>query len=73
MDLSKLGRRKIDSESKYSYGSEDELDNLIHYRKEVEASSAKNSNTNQNSLPNLIIYATLEGWTVRLEKLGLNN
>ena len=47
-----------DSESEYSSNSEDELDNLIQYSKEVESNSAKNSKTDQVSMPNLIIYAT---------------
>lgn len=32
-----------DSESEYSYDSEDELDSLIQHSKEAEANSAKNS------------------------------
>ena len=31
-----------DSESKYSSNSQDELDNLIHYSKQVESNSTKN-------------------------------
>ena len=61
------------SEFEYSYDSEDELDDLIQYNKEAEAKSAKNSKTDQDSLPNLIIYSTPEGRTVRLEESGLNN
>ena len=34
-----------DSESEYSYDSEDELDNLIQYSKEAETQSYKNSKT----------------------------
>ena len=56
------------SDSEYSYNLEDELDNLIQYSEEVESNLTKNSNSNQNSLHNLVIYATLEGWTVRLEE-----
>ena len=55
-----------DSDSEY-YDSEDELDNLIQYNKEVESNSTKNSKSDQNSLPLLAIYATPEGRTVRLE------
>ena len=62
-----------DSESKYTYNSKDKLDNLIQYSKEAKAKSTKNSKTDQDSLPNLVIYATLEERTVRLEKSGLNN
>ena len=57
-----------DSESEYSSNSEDELDNLIHYNKQVESNSTKNSKTDQDSLPNLVIYATPQGRTVRLRK-----
>ena len=45
-----------DSESEYS---EDELDNLIQYSKRVESNSAKNPKFDQDSFPNLVIYATL--------------
>jgi len=62
-----------DSDSEYSYDSEDELDNLIYYNKEVESNSTKNFKSDQNSLLNLVIYATPEGHTVRLEELGLKN
>jgi len=34
-----------DSESEYSHDSEDELDNLIQYKREAEAKSNKNSKT----------------------------
>jgi hypothetical protein len=61
-----------DSESEYSYNSEDELDNLIQYSNEAKAELTNNSKTDKDSLPNLVIYATPEGWTVRLEKSGLN-
>ena len=50
-----------DSDSEYSYNSEDELDSLIQYSKEVESNSTKASKSNQNSLPNLVIYATPQG------------
>ena len=50
-----------DSDSEYSYDSEDELDNLIQYSKEVESNSTKNSKSDQDSLPNLFIYAMLQG------------
>ena len=61
-----------DSESKYSYDSEEDLDNLIQYNKEAETKSIKSSKTDQDSLPELVIYATPEGRTVHLEKPGLN-
>jgi hypothetical protein len=61
-----------DSDSEYSYDSEDELDKLIQCSKEVESNSAKNSKTDQDSLPNLVIYATPEGRTVCLEEPGFN-
>src|SRR6185312_2319010 len=57
-----------DSESEYSSNSKDELDDLIQYSKQVESNSAKNSKSNQDSLPNLVIYATPQGRTVRLRK-----
>ena len=60
-----------DSESEYSYDSEDELDSLIQHSKEAEANSVKNSKTDQDSLPNLIIYATRKDgqcvWKVRAQ------
>ena len=58
-----------DSESEYSSNSEDELDDLIQYSKQVESNSAKNSKSDQDSLPNLVIYATPQGWTVQLRKI----
>ena len=61
------------SESEYSYDSEDELGNLIQYSKEAGVKLTKNSITDQDSLPNLIIYATPKGRIVHLEKSGLNN
>ena len=47
-----------DSESEYSSDPEDQLDNLIHYSKKVESNSAKNLKIDQDSIPNLVIYAT---------------
>ena len=58
----------IDSESEYSSDSEDRLDDLIQYSKQVESNSAKNSKSNQDSLPNLVIYATPQGRVVHLRK-----
>ena len=46
-----------DSDSEYSYDSEDELDNLIQYKKEVTTKSIKDTGHR----------------TVRLEEPGLNN
>ena len=57
-----------DSESKYSSNSENELDDLIQYSKQVESNSAKNSKSDQDSLPNLVIYTTPQGRTVHLRK-----
>ena len=56
------------SDPKYSSNSEDELDDLIQYNKEVESNSTKNSKSDQNSFPNLVIYATPQGQTVRLKE-----
>ena len=50
-----------DSESEYSSNSEAEPDDLIQYSKQVESNSTKNSKSNQDSLPNLVIYATPQG------------
>ena len=47
---------------------EDELDDLIQYSKEVESNLTKNSKSDQDSLPNLVIYATTQGRTVRLKE-----
>ena len=47
-----------DFDSEYSYYSEDELDDLIQYSKEVESNSIINSKSDQDSLPSLVIYAT---------------
>ena len=58
-----------DSDSEYSSNSEDELDDLIQYSKQVESNSAKYSKSDQDSLPNLVIYATPQGWTVHLRKV----
>ena len=60
-----------DSDFEYSYNSEDELDDLIQYSKKVESNSTKNSKSDQDSLPNLVIYATPQGRTVRLEETRL--
>ena len=57
-----------DSDSEYSYDKEDKLDDLIQYSKEVESNSTKNSKPDQDSLPNLVIYATPQGRTVHLEE-----
>src|SRR6185437_7470684 len=56
------------SESEYSSDPEDRLDNLIQYSKQVESNSAKNLKSDQDSLPNLIIYATPQGRTMHLRK-----
>ena len=57
-----------DSESEYSSNSEDELHNLIQYNKQVESKSTKNSNSDQDSFPNLVIYAMPQGRTMHLKK-----
>jgi hypothetical protein len=57
-----------DSESEYSSDLEDRLDDLIQYSKQVESNSAKNPKSNQDSLPNLVIYATPQGRVVHLRK-----
>ena len=57
-----------DTDSEYSSNSEDELDDIIQYSKQVESNSTKNSKSDQDSLPNLVIYATPQGRTVRLRK-----
>jgi hypothetical protein len=56
-----------DSDSEYSFDSEKELDDLFQYSKEVESNSTKNSKSDQDSLPNLVIYTTLQGRTVHLK------
>ena len=58
-----------DSESEYSSDPEEQLDDLIQYSKQVESNSAKKPAFDQDSLPNLIIYATPQGWTVHLRKV----
>ena len=57
-----------DSESEYSSDPEEQLNDLIQYSKQVESNSAKNLKSDQDSLPNLIIYATPQGRTVHLRK-----
>ena len=57
-----------DSESEYSSDPEDQLDDLIQHSKQVESNSAKKPVSDQDSLLNLIIYATPQGWTVHLRK-----
>jgi hypothetical protein len=57
-----------DSESEYTSNSENELDDLIQYSKQVKSNSAKNSKSDQDSLPNLVIYATPQGRSVHLRK-----
>ena len=60
-----------DSDSGYSSNSENDLVDLIQYHKEVESNSTKNSKSDQDSLPNLVIYATPQGRIVhRKETLG---
>ena len=57
-----------DPDSEYSYDSENELDNLIQYRKEVESSSTKKPKYDQDSLTNFFLYAMPQGRTVRWEE-----
>ena len=57
-----------DSESEYSSDPEEQLNDLIQYSNQVESNSAKNLKSDQDSLPNLIIYATPQGRTVHLRK-----
>ena len=57
-----------DSESEYSSDPKDQLDNLIQYSKQVESNSVKNLKSDQGPIPNLIIYATLQGQIVHLRK-----
>ena len=57
-----------DSESEYSSNSEDEPNDLIQYNKQVESNSIRNSKSDQDSLPNLVIYTTLQGRTMRLKE-----
>ena len=65
---SKIGGLTTDSDSEYSSNSEDELDDLIQYNKQVESNSTRNSKSDQDSLQNLIIYATPQGRIVRLKE-----
>ena len=57
-----------DSDSEYSSDPEDELDDLIQYSKEVESNLTKNSKSDLDSLPNLVIYAMAQGRIVLLER-----
>ena len=57
-----------DSESEYSSDPEEQLDDLIQYSKQVESNSAKNPVSDQNPLPNLILYAMPQGHTMHLRK-----
>ena len=57
-----------DSDSEYSFNSEHELDDLIQYTEQIESNSTKISKSDQDSLPNLVIYATPQGRTVHLRK-----
>ena len=57
-----------DSDSEYSSNSEDELDDLIQYNKQVEPDSTRIPKSDQDSLPNLVIYATPQGRTVCLKE-----
>ena len=57
-----------DSESEYSSDPKDQLDGLIQYSKQVESNSTKNLKSGQDSLPNLVIYATPQGRTAHLRK-----
>ena len=65
---SKIGGQ-TDSESEYSSNSEDELDNLIQYSKQVESNLAKNSKPDQdfdqfmNSLDDFETFDDLEDWS----------
>ena len=57
-----------DSDCVYSSNPEDELDDLIQCSKEVESNSTKNPKSDQDSLPNLVIYATPQVRTVHLKE-----
>ena len=57
-----------DSDSEYSSDPEDELDDLIQYSMKVESNSTKNPKSDQDSLPNLVIYATPQGRIARLKE-----
>jgi len=62
------------SESESSSDWEDELDDFrLSKDTKVEADSNKDTKIDQDSSPNLVIYSTPEGRTVRWEKSGLNN
>ena len=61
-----------DSESEYSFNSEDELDDLFQYSKQAESNSTKKPKSDQDSIPNLVIYAMPQGWTVRLKRQDPN-
>ena len=56
------------TDSEYSSNSEDELDDLIQYIKQVESNSTTNSKSDQDSLPKFVIYATPQGRTMRLKE-----
>ena len=56
------------TDSEYSSNSEDELYDLIQYSKQVESDSTRNLKSDQDSLPNLVIYATPQGRTVCLKE-----
>ena len=62
-----------DSESEYSSDPEEQLDDLIQYSKQIESNSAKKPASDQDSLPNLILYATPQGRTVHLRKAQVPN
>ena len=57
-----------DSDSEYSSDPEDELDDLIQYSKKVKSNSTNNPKSDQDSFPNLVIYATPQGRTVHLKE-----
>jgi hypothetical protein len=58
-----------DSDFEYSSNSEDELDDLIQYSKQVKSNSTKITMSDQNSFPNLVIFATPQGQIVHLRKI----
>jgi hypothetical protein len=60
--------RLTDSDSEYSSNSKNDLDDLIKYNNEVESNSTKKFKSDQDPLPNLVIYATPQGRTVRLKE-----
>ena len=62
-----------DSESEYPSNSVDELDDLIQYSKQVESNSTKNLKSDQDFLPNLVIYAMPQGRIVHLRKAQDSN